>query len=90
MFGADRGDMGVMMLHREQRNLLLFGIRLRELRAVKIRMQVVRNDRGLNGILPAHALHGVIEPAARLRRGQITDERGNERAVALRQANGIF
>ena len=90
MFSADGGDMGVVMLYREQWNLLLLGIGLRKLRAVKIRMQIVRNNGGLNGIIPAHALHGFIELITRIRRGQIADERRNIRAVSLRQADGIF
>lgn len=90
MFSADGGDMGVVMLHCKQRNLQPLGIGLRKLRAIKIRMQIVRNNGGLNGIIPAHALHGFIELITRIRRRQIADERRNIRVVPLRQADGIF
>ena len=44
VLGAYRGDMGMMMLHRQCRHAVLRGQRFRQPRAEELRMEVVHNE----------------------------------------------
>jgi len=90
VFGAERGDMRVMMLHGDYRQATLRGIALRKLGAIKIGMQIVRHDLRLHVELIAQARHGVVEQLPRLGAVQIADQLRDMRLAAARDADRVF
>ena len=90
MFGANRGDMRMVMLHRDDRQAALCGISMCELGAVKIGVQIVRHDLGLHIEFAAQARHGIVEHLPRFGTVQVTDQLRNICLVSARNADSIL
>ena len=82
--------MGVMMLHRHQRQTEARGELAGGTGAVGVRMQVVGDNLGPHIEQIEQAANGLVEKAAGLRGFQIADVRRDKRLGIARDANGIL
>ena len=90
MFGTDGSNVGVMMLYGQRWNVVLLRIGLGELCAVKIRVQIMRNDFRRQRIILTQLLNGFVHSVPGVCSSQIADERRDIRLVSLGQAERVF
>ncbi len=90
MFGHQRGNVRVVMLHRHGGYLEFFRQRHRQLRTVEIRVQVVGDGLGRDFSTRQERIQRRFQLQAALRVAQVTVQRRPQHLIALQQAGGVL